>query len=154
MVHALVCASVFLHARFKKVAPAFSKFIAYPTLTFLELGVVAIVVFLDDLEGPSSLKDVSTDQRRLQVMSYIPMTGIVEEVDRFTQSQVGLAGEPVEAVQAAAGVLDDFQCLGKFSQCGNSLLREAVGNPVLGCRLLAILSQLFSFSHFGMWRIQ
>src|SRR5688572_30859883 len=97
--------SVFLHLGLEQVPPATDELVACELLQRLERRVVAVVVHLDDLEGPATPQDVATHQLGVETVGELGVAGLAELLDRLAEGQVGGAGEPVEGVEVAADVL-------------------------------------------------
>src|SRR3954451_15138849 len=100
-----VRATVLLHLRLEEVSPALHQAVTSLALQLLEQPVVAVVVVLDDLEGPPPLDDVAADQAGAELAGERVVTGLLEQVHVLAQGQVAHAGEPMEGVEVPASVL-------------------------------------------------
>ena len=134
MVPAVVRAPLLLHLGLEEVPTTRDELVSRHPFEFDERRVIAVVVLLDDLERPPSLDDVAADELGLDPVGEIVMPGAAQLVDSVAEGEVGLAGEPVEGVQVAAGVFGDLERLGQLAECRDSLVGDPVGADVLVVR--------------------
>ncbi len=136
--------AVLLHLRLEEVTPAAHELVARPRLEPLERRVVVVVVLLDDLEGPSPLDHVPADELGLELVGQGIVTGLSEEVDGISEGEVGGPRHPVEAVEAAARVLDDLERLGQLAERLDGGIVDSVRTAVLGDRQVLFVHDLDS----------
>src|SRR6478609_10214592 len=84
--------TVFLHLRLVEVAPATDQLVARGPLQVAEVGVVAVVVLLDDLEGPPATEDVPPDELPLDALRELVVPGVAQLRDGVAEGQVSGPG--------------------------------------------------------------
>ena len=131
--------AVLLHLGLVQVPLAEHQAVARLGLQLLEQPVVPVVVLLDDLERPPALDHVAADQPRLDLARERVVAGLAQEVDGLAEGEVAHAGQPVEGVQVAAGVLDDLERLGQLAEGLHGRVVDPLGPAVLGGGQVAVV---------------
>ena len=127
-----------LHLGLVDVPPTLDQLVAGLLLERPERRVVALVVLLDDLEGPAALQHVAAQQVVLDLRGELVVTGVAQQVDGLAQRQVGGARPAVEGVEQPARLLHRLEGLGELAERGDGGVGDAVRSDVLG-ELLAVL---------------
>src|SRR5437660_44647 len=105
-------ASVLSHGLFVGV-PATVHEVLLELEHFGTRGVVVVVVEpLDDLEGPSPLEHVATDDIAPERHGFLAVTELRESPGALLEEMVGAADELVERIEVTARSLDVLQPLG------------------------------------------
>lgn len=101
-----VRASFVLHPRFEQVSFASDEIVAHPAFVIAELGPVAVVELLDDLERPPPVQHVAANQFGLQAVGHVAVARLAQFVAGVTEEQIGVPHQLVKRVQVPAGAFD------------------------------------------------
>lgn len=124
--------AVLFHLGLEQVASPAGEGFAGGSLVFSEGAVVGVVVVLHDLERPATLDDVAPDELRVEPVGNRVVSSLTEGLDGLTEGQIGLSGEPVEAVEQTSGVLDRFERLRKLPERSHGGVVETLRTQVRG----------------------
>ena len=93
------------------------ELVAGPRVEVAEGAPVVVVEVLDDLEGPAVGDHVAARRGRGRGRRRARCApAVAQQLDGVLQQPVGLAGQLVEAVQQAAGLLDGLEGLGELAE--------------------------------------
>ncbi len=135
---AAVCAPRFLHLGFEKVTSALHEFVAHLLLESAEVRPVAVVEFLDELEGPATLGDVASDDLGAETLGDLVVPGLAEQLLGVAGEQIGATHQLMEGIEMAPRLLDGLESLGQFAGRFHSGVGDAFRAGVGGSRTLAI----------------
>lgn len=99
----------FLHFRFEDVTPTVAQLVAHKHFGLSECGPEVVVEFLDDLERPSSLKNIAAEKFSFDFLCEIVPAGVVQFLYGFVEHQVGMADQLVKVVQASTCAFDRLE---------------------------------------------
>lgn len=136
-----VGATGFFHLGLVEVSAPVDEFAADLAFDAPELRVVALVVFLDDLESPAAGQDVAAHQLGGQLLGEVDVPGLAQHVHGRTEREIGAAGELVEAVEVSAGTFGGLQRLGQFSDGRHGRGVDA-GGPLVTLGRLSVVGHV------------
>lgn len=84
------CAPLLLQLGLVEVTAASGQFVAGLAFQLLEGCVVAVVVLLHDLEGPTALDDVAADQLAFDPVGPLVVPGLAQQPYGVVQLEVGV----------------------------------------------------------------
>src|SRR5882757_10587316 len=108
---AAVGSALLLHFRLEHVPLAPLELVADPALVVAELGPVAVIEFLHDLERPAAVQNVAADEFGLQPVGRSAMPGGPQLVARFAEHEIGVPDQLVERVEVPTGAFDVLEGL-------------------------------------------